>query len=83
MLEESDFEGHTVLMHAAIAGSAPVFRVVYQSMASALANGEQEVGGRVTLVPAKIILHRRKAIFGDVFHVFMCGTNKIGSRTHI
>lgn len=53
MLEESDFEGHTVLMHAAIAGSAPVFRVVYQSMASALANGEQEVGGRVTLVPAK------------------------------
>lgn len=34
VFEDCDFEGHTLLMHAARAGSAPVFRLVHRAMAS-------------------------------------------------
>lgn len=36
-------------MHAASVGSAPVFRVVYHTIASALADGDQEVGETSTI----------------------------------
>eukprot|EP00903_Cladosiphon_okamuranus_P012430 g11646.t1 len=42
VLDMSDFEGYTLLMHAASVGSAPVFRVVYQTVASALVGGDEE-----------------------------------------
>lgn len=45
VLGESDFQGHTVLMHAASAGSVPVFRVVHQSVASTLDKDDREVCG--------------------------------------
>lgn len=48
MLEESDFEGQTLLMHAASARSAPVFRVVHQTMAATLSNERQLQGKSCT-----------------------------------
>lgn len=70
VLEESDFEGHTLLMHAAGVGSAPVFRVVHQAVASCLDKGDREVGGWVGDIDA--VQRKESKLLAAVGAFFSC-----------